>query len=77
MTKTKECLHCNGTGQVLDHSILGREMRQKRELKRITGREMARRLKVSAAYLSDLELGRRYWHGPMIKKFNAVLKDQA
>jgi len=39
---------------------LGEYLRERRELKDISVRELARQLDVSAAFLSDVELGRRH-----------------
>lgn len=60
--KTIKCPKCNGTGRVPDDRAIGLAMRRLRESKEISLRALARRLEVSAAYLSDLELGRRHWH---------------
>lgn len=44
---------------VLDRLEISKALREERVKKRVSLREMARRLKVSAAYLSDVELGKR------------------
>ena len=56
------CPHCGGTGKCLDDARVGEYLRRIRTTRIISGREIARRMKVSAAYLSDLELGRRGWN---------------
>lgn len=48
--------------EVVDHVATGALMREKREAAGVSLREMGRRLGVSAAYLSDLELGKRAWN---------------
>ena len=58
----KRCPHCGGTGKCLDDARVGDYLRQIRTVKGLSGREVARRMKVSAPYLSDLELGRRGWN---------------
>jgi len=58
---TKVCTHCDGTGRVLDEKAVGALMREVRELKKVSLREVARRLRWSAPYVSDLERGRRLW----------------
>lgn len=46
---------------------IGSRLRKMREERKITLREMARRLACSAAYVSDLERGRRNWDHDGIK----------
>lgn len=46
---------------VTDDVATGAAMRQKRESFRLTLRQMGQRMGVSAAFLSDLELGRKRW----------------
>ena len=69
------CPHCGGSGEAPDAGAL----RRWRESKRISLREMARRLGVSHVYLGTVERGKRavsgrrllelqaqygrYWHG--------------
>jgi predicted transcriptional regulator len=52
-----KCDCCGGSGkrEVISHVLL----RKARSLSGVSIREMARRLDYSAAYLSDIELGRR------------------
>jgi transcriptional regulator with XRE-family HTH domain len=47
----------------IDHKATGEAMRQLRKSHRISLREVARRMKLSAPFVSDLELGRRNWDG--------------
>lgn len=49
------------TVEVVDPQATGAAMRKRREDAGVSLREMGRRLGVSAAFLSDLELGRRAW----------------
>lgn len=58
----KTCDHCGGTGKCLDNREVGMALRRERVREGIEGREMARRLGYSPAYLCDLELGRRGWN---------------
>ena len=46
----------------IDHESTGRRARQAREKAGLSLREIARRMGVSAPYLSDLERGRRPWN---------------
>lgn len=48
-------------------------MRSRRLAVGVSVRELGRRLGVSAAYVSDLELGRRNWSADMIRRVRAVL----
>lgn len=57
--KTRPCLHCNGTGQEIDPFALGQTFRAKRMAAGVSLREMARRLDITPAYLSDMERGSR------------------
>lgn len=61
MSTTKPCPHCDGTGRVMDERAVGALMRKVREAKGLSLREVARRLKWSAPYVSDLERGQRVW----------------
>lgn len=44
-----------------DHVRIGAEMREARKRDGISGRQIAERMNLSPAYVSDLELGRRCW----------------
>lgn len=44
-----------------DHARIGAEMREARQKAKISGRQIAARMELSPAYVSDLELGRRCW----------------
>lgn len=62
---SKPCPRCYGTGYLEDTS----KFRLKREFAAITLRDMAKTLGVSAAYLSDMERGRRNFTPSMSEKF--------
>lgn len=64
MTATIPCPRCNGTGRAPDWRIFGAKVRAARKRKRLGLNECARLAGCSAAYLSDMELGRRAWYGP-------------
>lgn len=68
MSPTKKCSACEGTGRVPNPVATGLSMRQRRERAGVGLRELARKLDVSAAYLSDLELGRRGWRNAKLRK---------
>lgn len=74
MRGTKDCPHCDGTGRVLDEKAVGALMREVRETRGLSLREVARRLKWSAPYVSDLEHGKRLWTTRKQNKYLAALK---
>jgi len=57
LTKKIACACCGGSGRVVVFD--GSSLRKRRQLTGVTLRELARRIKVSAAFVSDIELGRR------------------
>lgn len=52
---------------------LGQRIRELREQKDISLREMAKKLDISAAFLSDIELGRRYPSDEVLKQIAKAL----
>lgn len=70
----RDCHRCGGTGNEptpTDLFKLGRAARVRRMERKLKLREAARRIDATAAYLCDLEYGRRAWGG---KKARAYLK---
>ena len=57
----KLCPMCDGKGEIMDDEAVGTEMRRRRLLTGLSLRTVAKRLKFSAPYISDLEKGRRNW----------------
>ena len=53
----------------IDHKATGDAMRQLRKCHRLSLREVARFLKLSAPFVSDLELGRRNWDSSRALKY--------
>ena len=51
------CPRCNGAGYM--GAVNGKKLRAERKMAGITLREVARVVGISAAFLSDIELGRR------------------
>lgn len=51
----------------------GQFIREKRDERDLSLRELARRVSVSAAFLSDIELGRRYPSDDVLQKLSDVL----
>ena len=68
----RTCLHCNGTGGPL--VLSGEWMKAVRRKAGVTLREVARRSKFSAAFVSDCELGRRAANAKL-EKIYLALKD--
>lgn len=73
-TETMVCRHCEGTGRVIDPRLVGARLKARRIATEMSLREMAKNLGISAAYLSDMELGRRGWSTKWIKEFERNLK---
>jgi transcriptional regulator with XRE-family HTH domain len=53
---------------------LGEYLRELREQRDLSVRELAKRLDVSAPFLSDVELGRRHPSGEVLERLAALLK---
>lgn len=66
-----KCHRCGGSGSEPDWRDLGKRARKARACLGLSQREAARRIGATAAYLCDLEYGRRAWGG---KKARAYLK---
>lgn len=52
-----------------DDREVGRTLKQQREASGVTLREVGRRMGFSAAYISDLEHGRRAWNATRIAAY--------
>lgn len=64
----RRCSACGGEGYVWDPSeYIGRKMRETRKARGIGLRQMARRVRCSAPYLSDVERGNRKIGEPAIR----------
>lgn len=70
---TTPCQRCNGTGQEPDPKTIGETMRRMREKAGLSLKTVGGRCGYSAAYLSDMELGRRAFGAVQIRKFKAAL----
>lgn len=71
--KKRVCQRCNGTGVEPDPAAIGQQMRVLRETVGRRQNEVAKKMGISAAYLSDLELGRRDWSADIINRFKKAL----
>jgi transcriptional regulator with XRE-family HTH domain len=72
--KKTACEKCDGTGLQLDHVAAGTTLRKLRKSKHLSVREVARRMDLSAPYVSDLELGRRHWSEDLIENFQKACR---
>ena len=61
------------TIRVVDNIKTGQRARGFRKKCEVSLREVARSMEISAAYLSDLELGRRAWRTSLEHKFIAAI----
>ena len=59
--KTKNCRCCQGSGRELDSVAYGAEMLALRLSKGVKQYALAMQMGFSAAYISDLEKGKRNW----------------
>ena len=69
-----DCHCCKGSGEELNHKSVGEEMRRQREARGFTQTKVANRMKMSKAYLSDLEWGARNWRPDLISRYQKTLK---
>jgi len=63
------CPNCNGSGQTFNDRAIGQEMRRLRGTRNVSLRGIAAKLGFSAAYVSDLERGRRGWSETKIQTY--------
>lgn len=68
-SKKRTCPECSGAGIVHDSVQIGEMLRKTRIDSGISLRELARRMDLSAAYVSDLELGRRAWSKSKVEDY--------
>ena len=71
---TKPCPRCGGSGIIRNDGFVGKQLRARREAVGISLRELARRVKWSATYVSELELGRKVWTDRKIQRYVTGLK---
>lgn len=69
MKNTIKCQKCKGAGAIENPAYVGQFFRKRREAKDIGLRELARRMKISPAYLSELEHGKRRWSKKLKNSF--------
>lgn len=71
------CPKCSGSGKIDDPRAVGQALRDKREAAGKSLREVAAFMKVTAAFLSDCELGHRRLTDDRISDFNAALNHKS
>jgi len=64
-----QCPKCKGRGAIPDPKQVGAMNRIIRLKAGLSLREVARRMRFSASYISDLELGRRPWNSSVRRAF--------
>lgn len=69
-----KCPKCNGSGRIKDPVVEGQIMRALRKASGKGLRETAILMSVSAAYVSDLELGRRVWNEQIKKRYKDAVR---
>ncbi len=74
MTKMRPCERCGGTGELENAAYRGKQMRELREASGLSLRRVAELMEFSAAYVSDLELGRREWSDKLIRAYEKALR---
>ena len=73
MSQTKKCHCCKGSGEEIDNAFVGEQLRINRINAGIGLRKMARRLKISPSFLSNLEKGKRTWTITLMLKCLKIL----
>lgn len=68
------CPRCEGSGEIKDPAVTGRQMRALRKASGKSLRQVAGAMKNSPAYVSDLELGRRGWNDALIEKYKKAVR---
>ena len=58
----------------IDHRATGKVARDERKKNKVSLRSVAKMMSVSAAYLSDLELGRRAWSNTLVIRFQEAIQ---
>ncbi len=71
--KTQPCPRCGGSGVVADDREIGKALKTERG--KLSLREVSRRMGVSAAYVCDLEHGKRAWNALRIQAYRKALTE--
>lgn len=73
MKKPKSCRRCDGTGIEPDRKSIGTQMKALRKEAKLTLDDVGAKLKLSSAYLCDLENCKRNWTPELIAKYKKAL----
>lgn len=71
--KTRNCRYCSGTGKEIDSVSVGNEMLALRKAKDVKQCNVAEFMGYSAAYISDLEKGKRGWSDRLIASYKSAI----
>jgi transcriptional regulator with XRE-family HTH domain len=74
MEQKVKCRRCAGTGVEFDHKGTGAKMKMARTKAGLTLSEIGSLLKLTCAYLSDLEHGKRNWNRELIKNYRNAIR---
>ena len=69
----RTCPHCQGTGKLLTRREIAYRLRTLRQRAGVTQVELARRLHLNNAHISQTESGRRPVSARWIRRYTAVL----
>lgn len=72
MKKPKSCRRCDGTGVEPDRKSVGTQMKALRKAAKLTLDDVGAKLKLSSAYLCDLENCKRNWTDELIGKYKRL-----
>lgn len=67
--KKKDCRCCQGSGQEYDHKAVGETMRKIRLNAKLSQAALGKLMKITAAYICDLEKGYRNWNDDLIERY--------
>lgn len=71
---SEPCTRCGTGRKEINHQKVGQRLRAYRERHGLSQREVARRMEQTAAYVGDLELGRRPWNAQRVGDYLAACK---
>ena len=74
MREYMKCPKCNGKGEIENPVHVGALFKKGRLIKGLSLRALAQRIKLSPAYVSDLEHGKRNWSQKIKTKYYEGLK---
>jgi len=72
--ETLACQRCLGTGILQNQEALGNTLREERKRRGFSQGEVAVKMGCSVSFVSELELGKRYWTLKLVKSFKEALQ---